>query len=469
MARIVVAGAGICGSAAALMLARDGHDVVVLDRDEAPVPGDVEEAWEWTRRSVGQFHLPHLLLARGHAVLKDALPDVVALLRDNGGFVWNPLTDILPLFPGAEARPDDDRFETVTGRRPAIEWALASALDDEPRAEVRRGTPIAGLVAAAPVLDGVPHVTGVRLADGEELAADLVIDATGRRSPSTEWLLAIGSRGPVEEEEDVGFTYITRFFRSADGSVPASLGPGLMPCGSISLLTIPSDNGTWSATFFAAADDAPLRKLRDWTRFEKAWRSFPLHAHWLDGEPMTDVLSMSGVVDRTRNFVVDGAPVVTGMLTIGDAHACTNPSLGRGMSLGLVHTALMRDAVRAHLDDPVALSLTLDAATAEVLGPYHQATRETDRNRMAEMRAAIEGRPLEPTPESQIADTMAAATSLDPEALRWFLEIVMCLATPPEILSRPGVFERLIELSAAIPPPEPYGLDRAQLLEMCNA
>jgi hypothetical protein len=85
------------------------------------------------------------------------------------------------------------------------------------------------------------------------------------------------------------------------------------------------------------------------------------------------------------------------------------------------------------------------------------------------MRAAIAGRCVESTPASQIAATMAAATSLDPEALRWFLEIVMCLATPADILSRPGVFERLVELSAAIPPPEPYGLDRAQLLEVCNA
>ena len=130
-----------------------------------------------------------------------------------------------------------------------------------------------------------------------------------------------------------------------------------MPCGSISLLTIPSDNCTWSTTIYTASDDAPLRPVRDPDVFERVWRAFPDHAQWLDGEPISDLATMSGTVDRTRRFVVDGAPVATGMLTIADAHACTNPSIGRGMSLGLMHTVAMRDVVREHLGDPVALAL----------------------------------------------------------------------------------------------------------------
>jgi glycine/D-amino acid oxidase-like deaminating enzyme len=39
MPRILVLGAGVCGLASALMLARDGHEVTVLERDGAPPPG----------------------------------------------------------------------------------------------------------------------------------------------------------------------------------------------------------------------------------------------------------------------------------------------------------------------------------------------------------------------------------------------------------------------------------------------
>ena len=38
MAAITVLGAGVCGLATAMLLARDGHDVTVLERDPDPVP-----------------------------------------------------------------------------------------------------------------------------------------------------------------------------------------------------------------------------------------------------------------------------------------------------------------------------------------------------------------------------------------------------------------------------------------------
>lgn len=44
MADIVVLGAGMCGLASAALLAEDGHDVVVLERDRAGLPASGQEA-----------------------------------------------------------------------------------------------------------------------------------------------------------------------------------------------------------------------------------------------------------------------------------------------------------------------------------------------------------------------------------------------------------------------------------------
>ena len=88
---------------------------------------------------------------------------------------------------------------------------------------------------------------------------------------------------------------------------------------------------------------------------------------------------MSGVVDSTRRFVVDGTPVAKGILTVADAHSCTNPSIGRGITIGLRHTVVARDAVRVHLDDPVALALAFDAAT--IVRDGHEPLRAVVRHR----------------------------------------------------------------------------------------
>jgi len=44
MAEIVVAGGGICGLNAAMLLAGEGHAVTVLERDPEPPPRTAEEA-----------------------------------------------------------------------------------------------------------------------------------------------------------------------------------------------------------------------------------------------------------------------------------------------------------------------------------------------------------------------------------------------------------------------------------------
>ena len=38
MPKIIVLGAGVCGLAAAMLLARDGHEVTVMEQDSAAAP-----------------------------------------------------------------------------------------------------------------------------------------------------------------------------------------------------------------------------------------------------------------------------------------------------------------------------------------------------------------------------------------------------------------------------------------------
>lgn len=468
MAEIVVVGAGVGGSAAALLLAGDGHSVKLLDRDPGPLPADVDEAWHsWNRQTVSQFRMAHLLLTRGTSILYDELPDVASRLERVGGLDLNLVDVFLEQNASFVREPEDDRFDMLTARRSTLDWVFATTLAAEASISVRRGVAVDGLVVGSQRTPGIPHVVGVRLDSGEEVLADLVIDASGRNAPTMRWLAGIGATTPIEVSEDSGFAYYGRFFKSEDGSVPELQAPVLSPVGSMSILTIPSDNGTWATTLYASSRDRPLRRFREPEVFEAIVRECPRHAHWIDGEPISEVASMVGVTDRTRTFVVDGQPVVTGMLSIGDAAACSSPSIGRGMSFALMHAVLLRDVVGEHLDNHVELARIFGRRTEFEIGPWHEATRQIDRTRLEEMEAIAGRKEVEATPERQIVAAFVAAASVDITVARAWSEVLGCMASVDQVLSREGLIEHIIEI-AATAPETTLGPDRSRLLELVS-
>ena len=425
--------------------------MTVLERDDDAPPAGAEQIWEsWQRKGVNQFHLPHFFLARYRSLLDAELPDVAEALRAAGAIRLNPVLNAPEELRGP-ASDADGAFECLSGRRCVIEAAVASVAERAARMEIRRGSTVTGLVTGPAARDGVPHVAGVRLASGEEVMADLVVDMTGRRSPLPRWLEAIGARAPRDELDDCGFIYYGRHFRSANGDIPPSLGGFLQHLGTVSSLTLPADNGTWSVTLVTSAKDKALRVLHDAATWEKAVRSLPLVAHWLDGEPIDDrVTAMAGIEDRHRNLMVDGAPVATGVVAAGDAWACSNPSVGRGASIGMLQATVLRDTIAATgLEDPWEFACAFHDATAEIVEPWYRDTLAGDRHRLAEIDALLDGgeyRP--PDPGWDVSHALAAAAFKDPDCLRGFVGVSMVLSREADVLARPGMLGKVTALGA---------------------
>src|SRR5215510_13279021 len=174
--RIVIIGGGICGLGTALLLARDGHDVTLLEHDADPLPVSPQDAWErWERKGVTQFRQPHNFMPGLRLLLEAELPDVQDALGRAGASRFDLVNPLPPVFADRAPRPIDEKLWTFTARRPVGEWVFADTAQRTPNVTIRRGVTVAGLRTGPSTAPGIPHVVGVRTSDGEEFRADLVI------------------------------------------------------------------------------------------------------------------------------------------------------------------------------------------------------------------------------------------------------------------------------------------------------
>ena len=219
---------------------------------------------------------------------------------------------------------------------------------------------------------------------------------------------------------------------------------------------------------FTDTGERLFKRLRDRAVWTALVAACPRHAQWLDGDPITDVLPMGGIVDRYRRFRVGDRPVATGVAPVGDACACTNPSNGRGMSLGLMHVQRLRDVVREHLADPLGFAEVWDAVTEAELTPWYRENVEEDRDRIAEIAALRNG--LEPEPEGDSGAALRAAFRAalphDADAFRAQVAWRSCLTRLEEAFANQAFVERILGLARDLDRPPLAGPNQSQLLAL---
>ncbi|MEP7053966.1 MAG: hypothetical protein ABI912_01790 [Actinomycetota bacterium] len=369
-AAVTVLGSGTAGLATALVLARDGNRVRLIERDTFE-PGGPADAVHWPRKGVPQFLLPHSFIPRGRAELRRHLPDVYAALLAAGAAE----VDVRPKLPGTLTDADDDlRFLAV--RRPLVDWALMQAVIADARIDVRTGSTVDGLRAA----DG--RISAV-VVDGAMLPVDLVVDALGRRSRTARWLVEAGVASADSESNDCHVTYYSRYYRLKAGCELPD-GPWLRgPRGDLGYLGFAAfhgDNGTVAALLEVPAGVPEWRVLNDPAAFERAVAAIPALRQWADAErvdPITGVAAMAGLRNTIRSY--DGYRV-TGLVPVGDAYSHTDPVLAHGLSFALIHASALAACLREHRDRDDALA-SYAAATAPALRQRFEFATRLDEQR----------------------------------------------------------------------------------------
>lgn len=328
--RFAIAGGGVAGLAAGLAVARAGHSAVVVERDRVTAQDGPENAFDVVRKGIPHFQQPHTFLPRGRKVLREFAPDVIDVLLDAGA----EEQDIAAKLSGPR-QPGDEDLVYLWVRRPMVEWALRRAAAAEPGVRLVAGRQITCLV---------PGASGFHLDNGEEISADVVVDALGRYRCPPGWPRAHA------EPSECGSIYYCRYFELVPGAEHLA-GPWLLnPRGDLGYMgynTFRGDNRTFAVIFIVPTADRDLRILKDnhvWMAAARACPPLDVMTSPDHARPITDVMPMGGLanIDRTAGA---GVP---GLVPVGDALCHTNPMFAYGLSFSLVHAQALGRASAAH-------------------------------------------------------------------------------------------------------------------------
>ncbi len=338
--RAVVVGAGIAGILAARALARYFREVVLIERDacaedDGPRPGAPQAR-----------HL-HLLLKRGLMVMEEQFPGLTADLRAAGCLKIDQGRDFHIMYRSGWAPNDVCGLDVCTFTRSLLEATLRRHLLAEPRVRFRAGAEVQGLALD----EQGKRVTGVRLLRRpappdeatEVLAADLVVDASGRNSRAPEWLEAAGFRAPHETSVDAFWGYATRLYEPPAGLevdwkilLLMNRPPDQPRAGIIQWV----EGNRWIVTLAGVMKEYPPTDEQGFLDYARCLRSPALYEAIKDAKPLSPIWGYKRTANRLRSFEsMRRRP--ERFLAIGDSVCAFNPVYGQGMTLAALSAAAL--------------------------------------------------------------------------------------------------------------------------------
>ena len=379
----VVIGGSIAGMLTARVLADYYEQVTVLDRDTFPDSPD-------HRKGVPQSQHAHGLLARGQITIERFFPGILGEIREAGAQTDGNLLIISPagklpnpVFSDAKPKKSgDDGPKGVYASRFFLEWHIRRRLNMLDNVKIQNGVEVVNILATA----DQTRITGVEIeerhtdADRDSIAADLVVDASGRRSKVSTWLADLGYDTPPEEHINSGLGYASRFYRKPENFPSDWAGiiiNGRPPDNPRAGLIMPIEEDMWHVSIGGFAGHHPPNDEAGFMQWARDLPDPSLYEAIRIAEPLTPIRGYRTDVNTLRHFEkLKRWP--KNFVVTGDAVCCFNPIHGQGMSTSAMDALALRRVLKEWTADPTLdfERLVRDRIAETVAAPWLIATGE---------------------------------------------------------------------------------------------
>ena len=225
-------------------------------------------------------------MARGLEVIEDLLPGLTGELAAHGAPLVDPRLHGRWFLNGGyhDRRLVAAEQPTLLVSRPLLEGVIRERVLCLPNVRAIARCDVVGLISD----DTRRRVIGVRVlrrqagSAQETVPADVVVDASGRRSRTPAWLEALGYPSPVEEQVRVDLTYTSRRYRrrtaDLDGDDFAMVFPD--PTTRRAGVVAAQDGDRWRSRSSATSASMPRPTTPGTTSTRGRWRRRPVRRRW---------------------------------------------------------------------------------------------------------------------------------------------------------------------------------------------
>jgi 2-polyprenyl-6-methoxyphenol hydroxylase-like FAD-dependent oxidoreductase len=340
----LVIGGSIAGLLTAKVLSKYFEQVTIIERDSFPEQPE-------NRQGLPQAPHVHVLLKRGQQILEQFFPGIEAELATTGALVVDWANNISWLGFSGWAPRFRSGIVTSTCSRNLLEWIIRRRLAIEERVIFMEAGQVTSLLSNP----NRTKVTGVRVRfrnqPEADIAADLVVDASGRNSLSPKWLEGIGYAPPQETVINSFLGYASQLyqpptdFQSHWQCLYVTVQPPDKTRGGVIYQV---EGNRWILTLIGVGRDYPPTDQSDFLDFARSLRSPVIYEAVKDAQPLSPIYGYRRTENRLRHYEkLSRFP--ENFIVLGDAVCAFNPVYGQGITVAALAALTLEQCLSKQL------------------------------------------------------------------------------------------------------------------------